>query len=283
MRYTHSRMGSRTHKDIQMNRPIYPTSAMFPGLTLSQIIDALQILKEEYHTLNLERLQICPQSFGTIDDNTVQFLRNTYPNIQFQLHSNVRITLGKKPVHANHRHPEALNYLKEFNRLTKSFGATVYSLHAGLRSQSSLEDMYQNLRELNRRFEVTIAVEGMYPDRKNQYLLNSWQEYESLLSAGVPYAIDLSHLNIVSTYERHQNLPLTKSLLSNPWCMEIHMSSNSGKADSHLPIRHLQQEWWYPALDHTNLHALIFAEENHTAWLKTTYTNRQRIGQRVHT
>ena len=256
-----------------MTTPIYPTSAMFPGLTLSSCIEVLHLLRKEYRGLNLDRLQICPQSFGTIDDNTVQFLRSTYPNIQFQLHSNVRTTLGKEPVHANHRHPEAYAYLEEFDRLTEALGATVYSIHAGLRCQSTLEEMYENLKEFNRRFAITIAVEGMYPDRKNQYLLNSWQEYESLLSAKVHYAIDLSHLNIVSTYEHHQDLPLTKSLLSNPWCMEIHISSNSGKADSHLPIQQIEEEWWYSALSHKNPHALIFAEENHTAWLRAAHSN----------
>ena len=259
-----------------MTTPIYPTSAMFPGLTLSSCIEVLHRLKEEYPTLNLDRLQICPQSFGTIDDNTVQFLRSTYPNIQFQLHSNVRTTLGKEPVHANHHHPEAYAYLEEFNRLTEALGAKVYSIHAGLRCQSTLEEMYENLKEFNRRFSITIAVEGMYPDRRNQYLLNSWAEYESLLSAKVPYAIDLSHLNIVSTHERHQDLPLTKSLLSNPWCMEIHISSNSGKVDSHLPIQEIEQEWWHSALSHKNPHALIFAEENHTAWLRTTDSSSRR-------
>jgi len=257
-----------------MNIELQPTTAMFPGLMVHQAMEAISELRKEYRQLAIDCVQICPQSYGLFTEDTAYSLQQKYPDVQFQLHSNVRIAQGKKPVHANNKGNWVHQYLREYDRLSTILHAPVYSLHAGSRSESSLEEMFDTLREWNERYRTTIAVEGMYPDRRQRYLLSSWAEYEGLLDANVPFAIDVSHLNIVAHVEKRYDLELTAHLLANRNCMEIHVSSNHGRADSHQAIRDIASEWWYPALSHKNQKTWVFAEENYGLWWKRKQSQR---------
>ena len=266
---------------IVMSIELQPTTAMFPGLMIHKAMEAIDELRKEYMQLGRQCVQICPQSYGVFTEDTARNLAQRYPDVAFQLHSNVRISLGKQPVHANSRGAWAEQYLKEYDQLSKVLGASVYSLHAGERKESSLEEMFDIVREWNSRYRTTIAVEGMYPDRRQRYLLSSWDEYARLLEANIPFAIDVSHLNIVAHIEGRRELELTAELLRHANCMEIHVSSNRGRADSHRPIPDIEREWWYPALLQKNRSAWIFAEENYALWWKQYQSERgsqQRTG-----
>ena len=118
-------------RPIVMSIELQPTTAMFPGLMIHKAMEAIDELRKEYTILGRQRVQICPQSYGVFTEATARSLLKRYPKVAFQLHSNVRISLGKQPVHANSQGVWAEQYLQEYDLLSTVLGASVYSLHAG--------------------------------------------------------------------------------------------------------------------------------------------------------
>ena len=245
---------------------LHPTTAMFPGLRYEDGVAEAIALCATRKDLDPSHLQLCPQSWGSVDEGLVRSLQERYPKTAFRLHANVRTQRGVDEVTAADDSLEAMQRLACLEQLSISFGASVYSLHAGTRQQMSLSQMLGNLRQLNERFEVAIAVEGMYPHPRHDYLLATWSDYNALLEAELPFALDLSHLNIVAYREGRRDLQMIRSLLASPHCLEVHLATNNGYADQHHPLSSDRREWWWPAFDSIHEEAVVFAEE------------RQRVG-----
>ena len=249
---------------------------MFPGLRYEDGVAEAMALCGTREDLDPSHLQLCPQSWGAVDEGLAYTLQERYPGTSFRLHSNVRTPAGVDEVTAADDCPGAMKRLLCFDQLSACFGAPVYSLHAGTRQQMSLSQMFDNLRRLNDRFEMTVAVEGMYPHPRHDYLLDSWADYEALLKAKLPFALDLSHLNIVAYREKRRDLQLTRSLLASPCCLEVHLADNNGHADQHHPLSTDRREWWWPALDALQEGAVVFAEER-----QRVRGTRRRQGRRA--
>ena len=234
---------------------------MFPGLRYEDGVAEAIALCAVREDLSPAHVQLCPQSWGSVDEGLIHRLQQEYPETAFRLHPNVRTRAGVEEVTAADDRPGAMARLACFDHLSACLGAPVYSLHAGSRKQMALPQMFDHLRWLNERFDVTIAVEGMYPHPRHDYLLDSWADYEALVEAELPFALDLSHLNIVATREKRRDLEMTRSLLASPFCLEVHLAANNGRADQHHPLSSTQTEWWWPALDSLQANAVVFAEE----------------------
>ena len=61
--------------------------------------------------------------------------------------------------------------------------------------------MFDKARRCSDLFGCPVAIEGQYPaagDDPHKLLVSSWPEYRAVLDSGVPYALDLSHLNILA-------------------------------------------------------------------------------------
>jgi len=69
-----------------------------------------------------------------------------------------------------------------------------------------------------------------------------------LLEARIDSAIDLSHLNIIAKRERKHRPDLVRDLLASEHCIEVHLSNNDGRADSHRPLDPASPPWWMPLL-----------------------------------
>lgn len=250
------------------------TTAMFPGIPFSAAVERIAAKIAERPELAMDWIQLCPQSYGVVDEGLITDLKRHYPRTKFQLHSNVRLKCGKTPVHGS-SHGEWVNeYLETFERLTLLSGCGIYSLHSGYADEMTLNDMFENVREWNRQYNIIIAVEGLYPERRRQALISTWTEYEQLLHADIPYAIDLSHLHIVATTERKRPLQLVRDLLRSQHCREIHLSANNGRVDAHQPWSESNSEWWWEVLDSRHDQCVVFCEEN-------LQTRRNHLGRHI--
>jgi sugar phosphate isomerase/epimerase len=147
-------------------------------------------------------------------------------------------------------------------RLSHRLNATGYSIHAGVRSQSDLNTALDAVKRMSDQFQCRVGIEGLYPPsaRENHWLLSTWAEYREMLDSGVDYALDLSHLNIVGKREKFIDIEFTTELLQSSQCMEIHISDNNGRADSHRPLTIGNEPWWWDVLVKADTVAPVFYE-----------------------
>lgn len=136
-------------------------------------------------------------------------------------------------------------------------GASGYTLHAGYRDGCTLPQMIDNVRRLQDVFPCAVGVEGLYPRPDHPQLMDSWADYEAVLRAGLPLAVDLSHLNIVAfVHGRHDDL--VRELLASKQTIEVHLSANDGRRDSHSQLR--EPPWWWAMRHHIHPSAVVFSE-----------------------
>lgn len=207
--------------------------------------------------LSLQHVQICPQNFagGPITEERLRNLQGDYPGTHFRLHANVRLMEKgcQYDLGSAHKYPE---YTDKLAPLLGYLGQP-YSLHA---ANNGLPISFQvkNLRTLSRVSGVPVAIEGLYPGPRRNTVA-SWDEYGQLLKLDIPYAIDLSHLNVVMQ-KSHSTAPdgLVESLVQSHNCLEVHVSGNDGTHDSHQPC--VGDEWWINVLGSVNEKAVIFYE-----------------------
>lgn len=112
-------------------------------------------------------------------------------------------------------------------------------------------------------FEVPVATEGLYPTLRDDYLVSTWQEYRWLLDNHIPYALDLSHLAIVAKKSRQMDEALVLDLMTSELCLEIHVSDNDGRSDSHQVLQ--DKPWWWKSLENArtiNDSPVMFSEGN---------------------
>ncbi|MCR1345315.1 hypothetical protein NRY68_05775 [Acidithiobacillus ferrooxidans] len=203
-----------------------------------------------------EKAQVCPQNYGagTITIEMLERLQLSFPDTRFRLHANVRIL--------NHGCQYDLGTTRRFPEFTEAlvtllrFLQEPYSIHAA-NNGTPLKRQYAEAGKLSDMAGVPVAIEGLYPSRRAN-TLSTWKDYESLLSADVLYALDLSHLNIVHKVEGPAPQGLVDALVANPRCIEVHLSGNDGVSDRHLPC--MGDEWWIPHLAHIHSDAVVFYE-----------------------
>jgi hypothetical protein len=252
---------------------VHPTTACYPGGSWYAAVSALMKNPHEPFVggLSLNRVQLCPQNAGILDGVTVSRLMMDFPTTEFRMHANVRVGSTSfsgggdaASIRTNEAHFAALAAMQIIH-----FGTAPYTLHAGRRASCTLDQMRDNVLRLQDRMGTDVGVEGHYPDNKNTWLINCWDEYEWLLDSGLHYALDLSHLNIVAR-EEGWNAPLLVGLLESPMCIEIHISDNRGQRDDHRVIT-TEPSWWRRLLKHRNPNAAVFSEGNHAKHQQDAY------------
>ena len=230
-----------------MTPSIQATTAQFPGYTFEDACDRIaEGVTEGFGPVQMEHVQLCPQSSNFVDEVCIQKLRQKYPHTKFRLHANVRIDRVLRIFDASKYSKQNKWYYQRLAELSDQLSASGYSLHSGYRNNASLEKMKNNVLEIQSFFPCDVMVEGMYPDDRKDWLIKNWKEYEWLLNSELLYAIDLSHLNIVKKRLNIVDLGLVYDLLSHPNCREIHLSYNHGNHDSHLQLksRYYETSWW---------------------------------------
>lgn len=210
-------------------------------------------------TIGMEKVQLCPQHAGRIGEALVARLMEQYPTTEFRLHASPKLSgMTSRIVHLSNarEHPE---YVQEALRLNRIMRAGGYSLHAGRRCEGSMESMLDALEEIEQKAGFPVAVEGLYPERGDIWLMSNWEEHEMVARRGLRYALDLSHLNIVSRVHGRRD-DLVREMLSSKNCIEIHVSDNDGRSDAHQPIIGQGTPWWLEMLEAAGDHADIFYE-----------------------
>lgn len=240
-------------------------TAMFPGDTY---LDAMEKLSTGQVTdagfpVSLTQVQLCPQNHGVLSSELLGKLQDLYPDTVFRLHATCRLAVnGYRRYEASTPLQLSRAYFEEMAELSSDIRAPLYSLHAGRRSEATLAEMIRNATLLQDIFHCPVAIEGLYPTRGDTLLVSTWDEYRTLMESGLCYALDMSHLNIVSTHQRKWDCGLVKALLEHPNCLEIHVSSNNGHSDTHLPLIEDPLPVWWPDLRHAGPNAVIFTESN---------------------
>jgi hypothetical protein len=213
--------------------------------------------------LSSAHVQLCPQHPGVLGEMEAEDLRKGFPNIQFRLHANVPVLPERMRGEACYYSALTRPYYRELATRSQQLGAKGYSFHAPRNRDATFLDLEAQTQELESLFGHPVAVEGMYPDRGEGYLLSSWSEYARLLRAKMRYAIDLSHLNIVAVHSGRKEKSLVEDLLSEPRCIEAHVSDNDGLGDRHMPLE--RRPWWWRALGKAvvaNPEMVVFSEGN---------------------
>ncbi len=246
---------------------IHISLAAFPGMRHEQAAQRavttsrLGLLQETcFGNISVAHVQLVPQSFGLLSESMADSLMAAYPEVQFRLHANVRVL-------PSHRIADLANFdahadwFGQAAKLSQRFRAPAYTAHSGYREHATLEKMLENARRAADLFGCPVGVEGQYPVKGDTLLISSWEEYRKVFDSGVPYAIDLSHLNIVLTKSGRREDNLVKEMLSSELCLEVHVSANDGRGDSHQVCD--SQPWWFPMLNFINEKTIVFTEGNH--------------------
>ena len=176
----------------------------------------------------------------------VEVLRDSFPETTFRLHANVRIGPKLRMLDASTFTPETDWYYREIAKYTRYFNSPGYSFHAGKRVNASLRKMRENVQQIQAYFDCPLIVEGLYPNQQDTWLVSTWEEYRWLMESGLYYAIDLSHIHILSVQCRNQQRELLADLLTHSNCREIHISHNCGRKDGHQMIETSvwKELWW---------------------------------------
>lgn len=244
-----------------MLREINPATACFPGTPVLEAVHRLLegVSEPVIGPLATHHIQLCPQNPGDLSPATCESLRAAHPDTQFRTHANARIIDGELHIlDGSTFGPDTLGWYRQLLDRNRRLGASATSIHAGYAHHCSLSRLIENMRRLNDLFDgIAVAVEGLYPGARRTQLMGTWAEYEAVLVAGLPLAVDLSHLNIV----RHAEGPqpdLVRELLAS--AVEIHVSGNEGMRDSHELLT--EEPWWWAPLNRAILRSdcVVFSE-----------------------
>lgn len=248
--------------------------------------DAIRLIHEGtiepiFGKLAHNHVQLCPQHANYLSENVINDLMSLYPKTQFRLHADVRLK-NKRGITIDliDFNDDNKWYFKTLSEFSTLLNAPLYSLHAGLREKGSLDELIDKAYQIQDFFNCPVAVEGHYPSVGNKYLISTWEEYEKIFLSELPFALDLSHLNIVACREGW-NYDLTQEMLSSKNCKEIHLSFNNGYSDSHnLSLDENREQWsiWKPMIEKANKDAVIFSEGNqvlHLMKLKRNLNNQK--------
>ncbi|MFZ5722659.1 MAG: hypothetical protein ACOY33_03260 [Pseudomonadota bacterium] len=250
----------------QLDRPVHVSLGSYGRTShLLAIADMLAYPPTEplLGMLSTERVQICPQNHGMFDVEVARDVKRLLPQIEWRLHANVRVD----PVYRWADivdWPQQKNYFAALARVSQVLAAPAYSAHAGRRDRATVDAVLNNARELENLFGVPVAIEGHYPTPGDIWLFSTWAEYQRLLESSAHYALDLSHLHILASRTGVTELGLVREMLACERCIEVHLSSNDGRADQHRPL--LEKPWWFSLLAGVHPDATIFSEGKQ--WLR---------------
>lgn len=248
-----------------MSRPPCASLACWPGLGHFEAAALAQqgAVEPLFGALSVEHVQIVPQSAGVFGLGLAEAFREAWPRTTFRLHANVRV-LPERRVADLSGFDEHRAWFDQAARVHRTLGAEAYSAHAGERARSSMRSMLDGARRCADLFGCPVAVEGHYPlpgPDPYRLLVSTWTEYRELLESGVPYALDLSHLNILAHRSAFTETTLVAELLASERCLEVHVSDNDGSGDWHQVCERMP--WWWPLLSHVQPCAVVFSEGNH--------------------
>ncbi|WP_247539138.1 sugar phosphate isomerase/epimerase [Ralstonia pseudosolanacearum] len=235
--------------------------ACWPGLNYGRVPEVLASAHSEplFGTLSTAHVQLVPQTVGLLDEALVDGLLVAFPAVRFRLHANVRVLPRHRMADLSTFNAD-LDWFRMAASISQRLGAPAYSAHVGDRRRATLAQVLDNARRCADLFGCPVAVEGLYPDRHGAQLVSTWDEYRTVFESGVPYALDLSHLNIVAhRFGREDGL--VADMLACERCLEVHVSDNDGTGDRHRVCT--QPPWWIPLLAYRNPGAVIFSEGNH--------------------
>lgn len=207
----------------------------------------------------IEEVQLCPQHAGAIDQALVEDLMGEYPDTRFRLHASPKLSGHARDIVYVSNWIENRPYVDEAFRLGALMGSHGHTIHAGERSDCDIDTMIDRLDGMQQMTGMPVGVEGLYPSRRDQWLMSTWQEHARVAERGCLYALDLSHLNIVARVHGRQDA-LVRDLLASPQCIEVHVSGNDGRADSHKPLQAGDSPWWMEILTQAESNAVIFYE-----------------------
>ena len=213
--------------------------------------------------LHTDHLQLVPQNRGQLTPEFAQSIAAAHPNTQFRLHANTHVT--ERRVFAD---LSGWTVYREFfsaaATVSKALKALAYSAHAGARAQATCIEVLDYARRASDLFGCPVAVEGHYPTPKEngKWLFSTWEEYRMLFDSGVPYALDLSHLNIVAHQSGTNEMQLVNEMLACERCIEVHLSDNDGNGDHHR-VSGSAKPWWWSLTDSIHESAVVFTEGNH--------------------
>lgn len=243
------------------------TTANRPDLSFPLALQALAsgIVDPFLGPISCRDIQLCPQNHGILSSSLLASYATDYPQTRFRFHANVRLDgYARTGYDASLVTPETLPYYEVLGQLSDAFSMPAYSLHAGLRERCSLTQLADNWRALQACFHCPVAIEPMYPASGHPYLLDRWDELAWLYDSGIPYALDLSHVQILAHLSRHRDENLLLRLLTGPHCLEIHLSDNDGRRDRHTPFE--TAPWWWDLFVEARRitsQATVFYEGNH--------------------
>lgn len=244
---------------------INASTACWPGLSHTEAMRRILSGTSEpvIGNLGVRHIQLCPQNFGAMTPEIASMIAGSNSAIRFRLHAGVRID-GCKTVHdAGFKFDATVNrYFEGLCEVGHALGYMPYTMHAGRRSECSLEGMRDNIMRVEDIMGRVVGVEGMYPDN-GKYLIQDWDEYKWLHQSELAFALDMSHLNIISNKTGSVDHGLVSEMISNPRCIEIHISGNDGHSDRHEILSEIP--WWAALLENGIRHnpgAIIFSEGN---------------------
>lgn len=238
-------------------------TACYPGLSVKTAIEHILAGAEEpmIGRLSSKHIQCCPQNLGHLNESVCEELRESFPNSHLRLHANARVLTHHVRYDASTFRDDTRHYYEALADRSRRLGATAYSLHAGFQRNCTLEQMIDNVRRVQDIFgDVQVAVEGLYQNKVNPQLMDTWDAYQAVMDAGIPMAIDLSHLKIVARAEGSTDEGLLRDLVAAPQTIEVHLSDNNGLADHHDILR--REPFWWPLLPAINPAAVVFSEGN---------------------
>jgi len=213
--------------------------------------------------LSLDHVQVCPQNCRSIfDESAAKALKDAYPDTRFRLHANVRVEGRHKPDADLCAFLHYQDYFRQLASVSRVLEAPAYTVHAGVRRRSRWDDLMEHLEALEDWFGIPVGIEGHYPTPRNSYWIQDWAEYRKVLESGRPYALDLSHLNIVAVQSGVYDHVLTREMLASEQCIEVHVSHNNGQNDQHIPMDPNNPPWWMDDLEAAGEQAVIFYEGN---------------------
>lgn len=251
---------------------VYLSLAAYPGMrheramqTATSSSRAGELKEQALGNIKMNHVQLVPQNFGQLTLEFAQSLTLAYPSTHFRLHANARVMQSHRVADLSNL-PSNLDWFTQAAKVSKALKAKAYTAHSGTRANATLEQMLENTRRVADLFGCAVGVEAQYPTKDDSLLVSSWQEYRQVFDSGVPYAVDLSHLNIVAVKSGYRQDSLVKEMLACERCIEVHVSHNNGYGDTHQVCD--TQPWWFPMLEYIHPQATVFTEGNHLRKLK---------------
>lgn len=240
---------------------VFAASSVVPMASHKKAVQLIQagLVDDVFGKLSPEKIQICPQHAGYLNDDLIDEFVETYPNTEFRLHASPKIKGQESKIFYVSNANDNMDYFKKADQINQTFKSSGYSIHAGERADATIDQMIDRLQMIQDNSETTVAVEGLYPSKSNRWLMSSWEEYERVAERGCLYALDLSHLNIVAKHHG-RNDALVEALIKSSQCIEIHVSENDGRSDSHKTMETLNPPWWMQILMNSKSKADIFYE-----------------------